>query len=207
MSATRKLKKGEECVVFLSKSHFLKLISYNYILQKSYSRIGFFTIFGLRGPLFKASVIDPFRKSYAFDIRKMYKMAISRPFLMLFFNPLKCKILLLALVFSLFWTAVNQPFLSFLVKKSSPVYRWPSGTLARCFVFYTLATHFRPEAFFDIFTLFSTFFKFLHEWLLSQNIAFRFGKTHIRENPLDELLRLRIFLDAAKRPKYCFSLR
>ena len=103
--------------------------------------------------------------------------------------------------FHYFWTAVNQPFLSFLVQKSSPVYRWPSGTLAKCFVFYTLATHFRPEAF-VIFTLFSTFFKFLHEWLLSQNIASRFGKTHIRQNPLDELLRLRIFLDAAKRPKY-----
>ena len=152
----------------------------------------FFTIFEAPGPLFEASVSMPFRKSYAFDIRKMYKNGISPLFLMLFFNPLKCKILLLALV---------------LVQKSSPVYRWPSGTLAKCFVFYTLATHFRPEAFFVIFTLFSTFFKFLHEWLLSQNIAFRFGKTHIRENPLDELLRLRIFLDAAKRPKYCFSLR
>ena len=46
--------------------------------------------------------MERFRKRYAFDIRKMYKMAISRPFSMLFFNPLHCKILLLAWVFSLF---------------------------------------------------------------------------------------------------------
>ena len=194
-------------MVFLTFSDFLRIIFYNYILQKSASRIGFLTIFEAPGPLFEASVSMPFRKSYAFDIRKMYKNGISLVFLMLFFNPLKCKILLLALVFHYFWTAVNQPFLSFLVQKSSPVYRWPSGTLAKCFVFYTQATHFRSEAFFVIFTFFSTFFKFLHEWPLSQNIASRLGKTHIRQNPLDELLRLRIFSDAAKRPKYCFWLR
>jgi len=70
-----------------------------------------------------------------------------------------------------------------------PVHRRPSGTLAKCFVFYTLATHFRPEAFFDIFALFSTFFKFLHEWPLSQNFASRLGKTHIRQNRLDKVLR------------------
>ena len=192
-------------MVFLTFSDFLRIIFYNYILQKSASRIGFLTIFEAPGPLFEASVSMAFRKSYAFDIRRMYKNGISPLFLMLFFNPLKCKILLLALVFSLFLDRRESPFFIIFGQKSSPVYRWPSGTLARCFVFYTLATHFRPEAFFVIFTLFSTFFKFLHEWLLSQNIAFRFGKTHIRENPLDELLRLRIFLDAAKRPKYCFS--
>ena len=194
-------------MVFLTFSDFLRIIFYNYILQKSASRIGFLTIFEAPGPLFEASVSMPFRKSYAFDIRKMYKNGISLLFLMLFLTRSNAKFFFSHWFFHYFWTAVNQPFLSFLVQKSSPVYRWPSGTLARCFVFYTLATHFRPEAFFVIFTLFSTFFKFLHEWLLSQNIAFRFGKTHIRENPLDELLRLRIFLDAAKRPKYCFSLR
>merc|ERR1712167_300460 len=114
----------------------------------SASRIGFLTIFEAPGPLFEASVSIPFRKSYAFDIRKMYKNGISFLFLMLFFNPLKCKILLLALV-----------FLLFLVQKSSPVYRWPSGTLAKCFVFYTLATHFRPEAFFCHFYTFFNFFQ------------------------------------------------
>ena len=62
----------------------------------------FFTIFEPPGPLFEASVSKPFRKSYAFDMRKMYKNGISRLFLMLFFNPLKCNILLLALVVSLF---------------------------------------------------------------------------------------------------------
>jgi len=80
----------------------LRIIFYNYILQKSASRIGFLTIFEAPGPLFEASVSMPFRKSYAFDIRKMYKNGISLLFLMLFFNPLKCKNLLLALVFSLF---------------------------------------------------------------------------------------------------------
>ena len=89
-------------MVFLTFSDFLRIIFYNYILQKSASRIGFFTIFEPPGPLFEASVSKPFRKSYAFDIRKMYKNGISLLFLMLFFNPLKCKILLLALVFSLF---------------------------------------------------------------------------------------------------------
>ena len=89
-------------MVFLTFSDFLRIIFYNYILQKSASRIGFLTIFEAPGPLFEASVSMPFRKSYAFDIRKMYKNGISLLFLMLFFNPLKCKILLLALVFSLF---------------------------------------------------------------------------------------------------------
>ena len=89
-------------MVFLTFSDFLRIIFYNYILQKSASRIGFLTIFEAPGPLFEASVSMPFRKSYAFDIRKMYKNDISLLFLMLFFNPLKCKILLLALVFSLF---------------------------------------------------------------------------------------------------------
>ena len=89
-------------MVFLTFPDFLRIIFYNYILQKSASRIGFLTIFEAPGPLFEASVSKPFRKSYAFDIRKMYKNGISLLFLMLFFNPLKCKILLLALVFSLF---------------------------------------------------------------------------------------------------------
>ena len=89
-------------MVFRTSSDFLRIIFYNYILQKSASRIGFLTIFEAPGPLFEASVSMPFRKSYAFDIRKMYKNGISLLFLMLFFNPLKCKILLLALVFSLF---------------------------------------------------------------------------------------------------------
>ena len=182
-------------MVFLTFSDFLRIIFYNYILQKSASRIGFLTIFEAPGPLFEASVSKPFRKSYAFDMRKMYKNGISLLFLMLFFNPLKCKILLLALVF--FWTAVNQHFLSFLVQKSSSVHWWTSGTLAKCFVFYTLATHIRPEAFFVIFTLFSTFFKFLHEWPLSQNIASRLGKTHIRKNRLDKVLRFRLFFGTA----------
>ena len=89
-------------MVFLTFSDFLRIIFYNYILQKSASRIGFLTIFEAPGPLFEASVSMPFRKSYAFDIRKMYKNGISPLILMLFFTPLKCKILLLALVFSLF---------------------------------------------------------------------------------------------------------
>ena len=96
-------------MVFLTFSDFLRIIFYNYILQKSASRIGFLTSFEAPGPLFEASVSMPFRKSYAFDIRKMYKNGISPLFLMLFFNPLKCKILLLALV-HYFWTALNQPF-------------------------------------------------------------------------------------------------
>ena len=146
-------------MVFLTFSDLLRIIFYNYVLQKSASRIGFFIIFEAPGPLFEASVLKPFRKSYAFDIRKTYKNGISRPFLMLFFNPLKCKILLLTLVFHYFWTAVNQRFLSFLVQKSSPVHRWPSGTLAKCCVFYTLATHFRPEAFFCHFYTFFNFFQ------------------------------------------------
>ena len=33
---------------------------------------------------------------------------------------------------------------------------------------------------------------FLHEWPLYQNFASRFGKTHIRQNRLDKVLRLRI---------------
>ena len=89
-------------MVFLTFSDVLKIIFYNYILQKSASRIGFLTIFEPPGPLFEASVSMPFRKSYAFDIRKMYTNGISLLFLMLFFNPLKCKNLLLALVFSIF---------------------------------------------------------------------------------------------------------
>ena len=89
-------------LLFYAFSEFLRIIFYNYILQKSASRIGFLTIFEAPGPLFEASVSMPFRKSYAFDIRKMYKNDISPLFLMLFFNPLKCKILLLALVFSIF---------------------------------------------------------------------------------------------------------
>ena len=89
-------------MVFLTFSDFLRIIFYNYILQKSASRNGFLNIFEAPGPLFEASVSMPFRKSYAFDIRKMYKNGISLLFLMLFFNPLKCKNLLLALVFSLF---------------------------------------------------------------------------------------------------------
>ena len=89
-------------MVFLTFSDLFRIIFYNDILQKSASRNGFFSIFEVPGPLFEASVSKPFRKSYAFDIRKMYKNGISLLFLMLFFNPLKCKILLLALVFSLF---------------------------------------------------------------------------------------------------------
>ena len=89
-------------MVFLTFSDFLRIIFYNYILQKSASRIGFLIIFEAPGPIFEASVSKPFRKSYAFDIRKMNKNGISPLILMLFFNPLKCKILLLALVFSLF---------------------------------------------------------------------------------------------------------
>ena len=89
-------------MVFLTFSDFLRIIFYNYILQKSASRIGFLTSFEAPGQLFEASVSKPFRKSYAFDMRKMNKNGISLLFLMLFFNPLKCKILFLALVFSLF---------------------------------------------------------------------------------------------------------
>ena len=89
-------------MVFLTFSNFLRIIFHSYILQKSASRIGFLNIFEAPGPLFEASVSMPFRKSYALDIWKMYKNCISLLFLMLFFNLLKCKILLLALVFSLF---------------------------------------------------------------------------------------------------------
>ena len=65
-------------MVFLTFSDFLRIIFYNYILQKSASRIGFLTIFEAPGPLFEASVSMPFRKSYAFDIRKMYKKRAFR---------------------------------------------------------------------------------------------------------------------------------
>ena len=96
-------------MVFLTFSNFLRIIFYNYILQKSASRIGFLTIFEAPGPLFEASVSMPFRKSYAFDIRKMYKNGISLLFLMLFFNPLKCKNLLLAWVF---FTIFGPPWIN-----------------------------------------------------------------------------------------------
>ena len=133
-------------------------------------------------------------------------MAISRPFSMLFFNPLLCEILLLASAFSLFLDRRESTFLiSFglkIVSGASVAVGHPRQML--CFLH--SGDPFPPRGIFCYFyTFFNFFFKFLHEWLLSQNIAFRFGKTHIRENPLDELLRLRIFLDAAKRPKYCFS--
>ena len=194
-------------MVFLTFSDFLNIIFYNYILQKSASRIGFLTIFEAPGPLFEASVSMPFRKSYAFDIRKMYKNGISLLFLMLFFNPLKCKILLLALVFSLFLDRRESTFFIIFGPKIVSGLSVAVGHPRQMLCFLHSGDPFPPRGIFCHFYIFSTFFKFLHEWLLSQNIAFRLGKTHIRENPLDELLRLRIFLDAAKRPKYCFSLR
>ena len=89
-------------MVFVPNPDILGLIIYNHVLQKSSSRIGFFTIVAPPGSLLESSFMERFWKTYASDIRKMYKMAISRPFLMLMFKPLYCKILLLALVFSLF---------------------------------------------------------------------------------------------------------
>ena len=97
-------------MVFLTNPHFLRLIVYNDISQTSASRIGFFTTFEPPGPLFEASVMERFRKRYAFDMRKMYKMAISRPFSMLLFKPLLCNILLLAWVFSLFFDRQESTF-------------------------------------------------------------------------------------------------
>merc|ERR1712167_536678 len=151
----------------------------------SASRIGFLTIFEAPGPLFEASVSMPFRKSYAFDIRKMYKNGISLLFLMLFFNPLKCKILLLALVFSLFLDRRESTFFIIFGSKIVSGLSVAVGHPRQMLCFLQSGDPFPPRG---IFCHFYTFFKFLHEWPLSQNFAFRLGKTHIRENPLDELL-------------------
>ena len=147
-------------MVFLTFSDFLRIIFYNYILQKSASRIGFLTIFEAPGPLFEASVSKPFRKSYAFDIRKMYKNGISLLFLMLFFNPLKCKILLLALVFSLFSDRQKSSFLIIfgpkIVSRASVAVGHP--LLVLCFLYSgepfpprSIFAHFCTFIFFQIF--------------------------------------------------------
>ena len=70
----------------------------------------FFIILGHQGPIFYGSVFEPFRKSHANYIRKMYKRAISRPFSLFFFKPLFCNILLLALVFLLFFERIKSTF-------------------------------------------------------------------------------------------------
>ena len=72
------------------------------------------------------------------------------------------------------------------------MHRWLSGTLSRCFVFYTLGSHFWPDGFLDNFPSFLCFFMFLLEWPLYQNLACRLGKTYIRKNRLDKVLSFRL---------------
>ena len=81
------------------------------------------------------------------------------------------------------------------------MHRWLSGTLSRCFVFYTLGSHFWPDGLLDIFPSFLSFFMFLQEWPLYQNLASRLGKKTIRKNRLDKVLRFRPFFGAATWPK------
>ena len=146
-------------MVFVPNPDILRLIIYNHVLQKSSSRIAFFTIFAPPGPLLEASFMERFRKTYAFDIRKMYKMAISRPFLMLIFKPLYCKILLLALVFSLFSDRQKSSFLIIfgpkIVSRASVAVGHP--LLVLCFLY--SGEPFPPRS---IFGHFCTFFPFFH---------------------------------------------
>merc|ERR1712078_271727 len=111
----------------------------------------------------------------------MYKNGISLLFLMLLFNPLKCKILLLALFFSLFLDRRESTFFIIFGPKIVSGLSVAVGYPRQMLCFLHSGDPFPPRSiFWHFYTFYIFFFKFLHEWLLSQNIASRLGKTHIR---------------------------